>query len=115
MPNEAPSLDQDFALVVYNGAPAPGPVLIFDTAVVTSESCSPANAAVDPNETVTVNFGIKNTGTTNTLNLVATLQATVRPFLAALPSKDAQFTYKNALKEIFNPANAMRTVIRLNV
>ena len=43
----------------------------------------------------------------------ATLQATVGPFLAALPSKDEQFTYKNALKDIFNPGNAMRTIEEL--
>jgi len=44
----------------------------------------------------------------------ATLQATVRPFLAALPVDNAQFTYKNALKEPFNPANAMRTIEELS-
>ncbi|HEY4283533.1 MAG TPA: zinc-dependent metalloprotease family protein [Chthoniobacterales bacterium] len=42
----------------------------------TAEGCSPANGAVDPGETVTVNFSINNNGGTQTTNLVATLQAT---------------------------------------
>ncbi len=40
----------------------------------TSEGCTPANGAVDPGETVTVNLPINNTGTSPTSNLVATLQ-----------------------------------------
>jgi subtilisin-like proprotein convertase family protein len=48
---------------------------IADGRQITAESCN-ANNALDPNETVTVNFGIKNTGTLSTSNLVATLQAT---------------------------------------
>lgn len=46
-----------------------------DTVSVTADSCN-SNGFIDPNETVTVNLGIKNTGTLNTVNLVATLQAT---------------------------------------
>jgi len=41
--------------------------------VLTAETC--ANNAVDPGETVTMNFGLINTGTANTASLVATLQA----------------------------------------
>ena len=52
---------------------APQPVA--DTAVVTADSCN-SNGIIDPNEVVTVSLGIKNTGTANTTNLVATLQAT---------------------------------------
>ena len=40
----------------------------------TAEGCSPANGAVDPGETVTVNFPINNAGGGATTNLVATLQ-----------------------------------------
>ncbi len=43
----------------------------------------------------------------------AILQAAIRPFLAALPAEDEQFTYKNALKDIFNPATVMRTIEEL--
>src|SRR5206468_8730919 len=38
-----------------------------------TESC--ANGAVDPGETVTMSFGLINTGSAPTTNLVATLQA----------------------------------------
>jgi reprolysin-like metallo-peptidase family M12B/putative Ig domain-containing protein len=40
----------------------------------TVEGCAPANGAVDPGETVTVNFPINNTGAGTTSNLVASLQ-----------------------------------------
>ena len=43
---------------------------------LTSESCSPANQAIDPGETVTVEFFLKNVGTTDTVNLVARLLQT---------------------------------------
>lgn len=42
---------------------------------ITSESCPPGNGAPDPDETVTVNFSLRNEGAAAT-NLVATLQAT---------------------------------------
>ena len=48
---------------------------VADTASVTADSCN-SNGAIDPNETVTVSLGVKNTGTLNTVNLVGTLQAT---------------------------------------
>jgi subtilisin-like proprotein convertase family protein len=53
--------------------PAPQPVA--DTASVTADNCN-SNGAIDPNEAVTVSLGIRNTGTLNFTNLVATLQAT---------------------------------------
>ena len=46
-----------------------------DTATVTADSCN-SNGVIDPNETITINLGLKNTGNLNTVNLVATLQAT---------------------------------------
>jgi subtilisin-like proprotein convertase family protein len=41
---------------------------------VAAESVSPANNALDPDETVTVNFFLKNVGGSNATNVVATLQ-----------------------------------------
>jgi hypothetical protein len=40
-----------------------------------AESCGPANGVIDPNESVTVNFSLRNisAGTANTTNLTATL------------------------------------------
>src|SRR5205085_9724406 len=56
----------------------PQNVLQTGTPVITAESCVPANMALDPGETVTVNLPIVNNGGVGatTSNLVATLQAT---------------------------------------
>jgi subtilisin-like proprotein convertase family protein len=48
---------------------------VADVANITADGCN-SNGIIDPNETVTVSLGIKNTGTLNTTNLVGTLQAT---------------------------------------
>ena len=45
---------------------------IADTYSITVESC--INTAVDPGETVTLSLALKNVGSANTTNLVATLQ-----------------------------------------
>jgi hypothetical protein len=55
---------------------APAAVLVSAGATLVSESCTPANGALDPNETVTVSFCVQNTGGGNTTNLVGTLQNT---------------------------------------
>ena len=51
-------------------------IIAADGSSLTAESCAPVNTAIDPNETVTVNFSMKNIGALSTTNLVATLQAT---------------------------------------
>ena len=51
-------------------------VLAPTTATLVSESCLPANGVIDPGETVTVAFGVQNTGGANTVNDVGTLQNT---------------------------------------
>ncbi len=52
------------------------PLLVADTATIASESCTPPNNALDPGETVSVAFCVKNTGALDTTDLVATMQAT---------------------------------------
>jgi len=73
VPNDADPLDQDFALVIYNGQVADAPVITTDGATLTAESCAPGNGGVDPGEFVTLSFQLKNVGTAPTTNLVATL------------------------------------------
>lgn len=52
------------------------PSITTGGSTITAESCQPPDNALSPNETVTMNFGLKNNGTASTANLVATLQAT---------------------------------------
>jgi hypothetical protein len=58
------------------GGGAGVPVLASAGATLVSESCTPANGVLDPNEQVTVSFCIQNVGSANTVNLVGTLQNT---------------------------------------
>ena len=75
VPNEAPATDQDYALVIYNGAETAGPVVTADSFALVTENCAPGNGVVDAGETVTLNFALRNLGTANTTNLLATLLA----------------------------------------
>ena len=77
VPNNGTPLDQDFALIVYNGVPGPpSPAIASLGATLTAESFLPANVAIDPGEQVTVTLALRNDGTANASNLVATLLAT---------------------------------------
>ncbi|HEY6803935.1 MAG TPA: S8 family serine peptidase [Pyrinomonadaceae bacterium] len=76
VPGDADALDQDFALVMANTTAASVPVLEGGTPTITAESCAPADSAAEPGETVTIDLPLTNSGTANTTNLVATLQAT---------------------------------------
>ena len=58
--------------VCLNGMPN----IATDGSTITAESCSPADGAMSPGETVTVDLALKNIGTASTSNLVATLLAT---------------------------------------
>ncbi len=49
------------------------PAVISAGSAVSNESCSVPNGAVDPDETVTVDFALNNAGSGGTTNLVATL------------------------------------------
>lgn len=63
------------ATTIVNLCITPTPAIMTDGSALVAESCSPATNAIDPDETVTVDFSLKNVGTANTTNLVATLQA----------------------------------------
>lgn len=53
-----------------------GPVIDGAGASLVGESCGPDNGAIDPGEAVVASFCIVNSGLTDTVNLVATLQPT---------------------------------------
>jgi uncharacterized repeat protein (TIGR01451 family) len=77
VPGVGGALDQDYALIIANATPSGGaPVVAAGTTSLTAEGCTPANGALDPNETVTVSFCVRNVGTVNTTAAVGTLQAT---------------------------------------
>ena len=56
------------------GPPFVAPNIVSNSFTLVTESCP--NGVVDPAETVTVNFGLKNIGTASTSNVVATLLPT---------------------------------------
>ena len=77
VPNVEPALDQDYALVIYNLLEVEMPVVMGEGATLATESCGVVgNGAIDPDETVTVNFVLRNAGSADTTNVVATLLAT---------------------------------------
>jgi hypothetical protein len=53
-----------------------GPAVSIDSTALVAESCAATNGAIDPDETVTMLFTLKNTGLSDTTNLVVTLLAT---------------------------------------
>jgi PKD repeat protein/endonuclease/exonuclease/phosphatase family metal-dependent hydrolase len=67
---------------------ATSPVIVTNGYTLSAENCTPGNGIVDPGETVTVTLSLKNTGSANATNLVATLQAT-----SDVISPDGPFTY----------------------
>lgn len=74
VPNFGTTLDQDFALVAYNVSETQSPAIAAAGSALTAESCGAGNSAVDPSETVTVALALRNVGTANTTNVLATLQ-----------------------------------------
>jgi hypothetical protein len=52
------------------------PVVALDSTSLVVEGCTPTNNAIDPGETVTLLFSLKNIGLGNTTNLVVTLLQT---------------------------------------
>lgn len=65
------AVEQSFNLLVAPMTPVP---VAGTASAPTAEDCVPANNAIDPGETVTVNFTLRNDGGSATGNLIATLQ-----------------------------------------
>lgn len=76
VPNEAPLIDQDFALVICNAEEKITPLLIPTDASLAAENCGAGNDAIDPDETVSVRLAMQNAGSIDTTNIVATLLPT---------------------------------------
>jgi hypothetical protein len=73
VPNDADTLDQDFALFAYNTSGPSAPDVVAGRATLTAESFSPANNLPDSAESVTFNFELKNLAAAGSGNIVATL------------------------------------------
>lgn len=56
--------------------PVFAPRMVEKNTALAAENCLPTNGAIDPGETVTVNFQLQNVGTAATTNLVVTLLPT---------------------------------------
>jgi uncharacterized repeat protein (TIGR01451 family) len=69
-----PNLANNIATVIVV-ASNPAPVIVASGMTLIAENFTPANAAVEPGETVTITFRLANIGAANTTNLTATLQA----------------------------------------
>jgi uncharacterized repeat protein (TIGR01451 family) len=76
VPNYGTSLDQDFALVVYNAIETTLPIISTPGLAVVAEGFFPTNGVADPGEMVTVNLTLQNNGTQTASNLLVTLLAT---------------------------------------
>lgn len=75
VPNYGTSLDQDFALVIYNATNTTVPRISAANTTVLAEGYFPANNAIDPGEVVTLAIALRNTGTLFTTNLMVSLLA----------------------------------------
>jgi len=65
------------------GPPVFAPLILPDNFALVMETCP--NSFIDPGETVSISFGLKNIGLVNTTNLVATLQSSSGIFLPSPP------------------------------
>ncbi len=65
----------DYAVTTNNGTLTitPAALIVLDSTALIAEGCLPTNNAVDPGETVTLLFALRNIGVAGTANLVATL------------------------------------------
>lgn len=71
----APAVVSNGGTTVVNVCLAPVAIPAAGTVSIVSESCTPANTALDPGEAATLSICVVNSGTADTINLVGTLQA----------------------------------------
>jgi hypothetical protein len=71
--NGSPPLSATNSFTVFVNS---NPLIVLDSTSLVAEGCLPTNNAIDPGETVTVLFSLKNTGQGNTTNLLVTLLQT---------------------------------------
>ncbi len=71
--------DADFTVIPKS------PLLQIADTILAAESCSPTNGAIDPYETVTVSWSLRNVGLAATTNLTVTLLATNGIFYPSSP------------------------------
>jgi hypothetical protein len=76
VPNFGTTIDQDFALVAYNFNEGQAAAVVGTGSTLVAEESDSVNNALDPQERVTVAFGLKNVGNLATTNLTATLLST---------------------------------------
>jgi len=69
VPNNGITIDQDFALVIYNAETTAVPLISAAENALVAESCFPANNAVDDGETISLTVALRNTGTADTVDL----------------------------------------------
>jgi DNA/RNA endonuclease G (NUC1)/PKD repeat protein len=70
--NDAGDTTRSIALTVTNVFPS----IVANGSTLVSEGCTPTNGVIDPGELVTMSFSVRNIGSGNTANLVATLLET---------------------------------------
>jgi len=90
VPNVGGPLDQDFALVVYNGDEVARPAVVAAGATLVAEECGIGNGTLDPGELVTVDFALRNVGLAHTTEVVATLEASGGVTSPSLPQSYGQ-------------------------
>lgn len=73
VPNFGGPVDQDFALVICNADMTQAPAIVSAGAVITAQSCSPDNGRLDPDEQVTIEFALQNSGSADASDVTATL------------------------------------------
>ncbi|MFM2082520.1 MAG: hypothetical protein RL380_1211 [Verrucomicrobiota bacterium] len=73
IPNVAPTIDQDFALIAYNATSNAAPAPAISSVTLVSETCAPTNNAIDAGETVTIAVAFTNASGTATTNLTVSL------------------------------------------